>query len=163
MIVGDGRLIWMAERFYENYQRVMSEGECMDWKERHASAIEGKVGEELALSKQGLYRKEFQDIENGIHRYTKRELAGNALCYDDIPHPRDMKFNPDISVMEPAEAIRYRCLINLSIGEHLRWNASHYMLGYVPMPAEEQKRTSVSCSERKKEHKYLVLHVRPCF
>ena len=156
MIVGDGRLIWMAERFYENYQRVMSEGECMDWKERHASAIEGKVGEELALSKQGLYRKEFQDIENGIHRYTKRELAGNALCYDDIPHPRDMKFNLDISVMEPAEAIRYRCLINLSIGEHLRWNASHYMLGYVPMPAEEQKRTSVSCSERKKEHKYLV-------
>lgn len=43
-------------------------------------------------------------------------------------------------------------LYNVSICEHLRWNASHIMLGYVPMTAEVQKLVSGTCDEVTKQH-----------
>ena len=47
-------------------------------------------------------------------------------------------------------------LYNVSICEHLRWNASHIMLGYVPMTDEVQKFISGTCDEVTKQHSCIV-------
>ena len=154
MIVGDGRIIQMAKHFYDSYQQVMSEDK-KSWEKRHVDSLDDTNGGSLVLRKQGLYRKEFQDIENGIHCYTKRKLAG-IRTLQDFPIPKHMRFKSDESGLSQEEAKHYRRLINLSIGEHLRWNASHYMLGYVEMADDEKMSASSSCCEKEKTHMYLT-------
>lgn len=86
-----------------------------------------------------LRRQTEQDMSNAWHKLTKRELMEESIhqnlsfkdLYDKIQHLH----NPD-------EGIEYRhkydslgvhvsqLILNLAITEHLRWNASHEMLGY---------------------------------
>lgn len=81
-------------------------------------------------------RKDFANKEQGLHTYTKKILLGD---------------NPD------ADTIEY-----VSVCEHIRWNASHYVQGYLPMRKDVLDRMpikngeKVSCSEKYKQHLCLI-------
>lgn len=155
MIVDNG-LEQLARKFYENYNRTIG-FTGPTWDERREQCRQAGEADMLMLRKQSLHRKEFQDMENCLHAYTKRLLADASYLQTPLPLPEDFSFTPSARSGE-AEAMRHRCLVNLSIGEHLRWNASHQMLGYTGMTADEARALPAgsSCDEIAKKHKYLV-------
>ena len=55
------------------------------------------------------------------------------------------------------------CLYNVAICEHLRWNASHLMMGYVPITTGAKKHFDGTCDEPTKQHICIVdWHQLPC-
>lgn len=108
-----------------------------------------------------LRRKESQDLANALHASTKLFLLqkafgvdydwkgfveryfdehGNPQCegtYDMISYPR----------LSPRENM---AILNLARLEHLRWNASHEMLGYTKAIKDIH-----SCEERTRQHNCL--------
>ncbi len=106
-----------------------------------------------------LRRKEFQDRENALHKYTKFKILESVIL-DNIKHKSKDREKIIISFIEnffkldsitnryreeiyntPIEGIKYNgvaklyefasiLISNIAITEHLRWNASHEMLGY---------------------------------
>lgn len=147
----DNELRAMARLFYTNYNRTLGLTNGCTWEERRAQSLEATDAATAALRRQSLYRKEFQDMENSLHRYTKRMLTDEAYLKEPLPRPEEFSF-------APSQDARHACLVNLSIGEHLRWNASHYMLGYTGMTEEEQRALppDTSCDEKNKKHKCLT-------
>ena len=100
------------------------------------------------------YRKDMQNRANDKHRYTKEILLGLHDIADKPPIPT---WPFKINKLDSSEENEWKTrLMNVSIGEHLRWNASHLMMGYLPMSAEETKNVSISCNERTKHHLCLV-------
>lgn len=81
-------------------------------------------------------RKDYANKEQGLHTYTKRILLGD---------------NPTDEVIE-----------TVSVCEHLRWNASHYVQGYMPMTQRVydmmplKNGEKITCSEKYKQHLCLV-------
>ena len=86
-----------------------------------------------------LRRQTEQDISNAWHRLTKRELMEESLNQN----VSFSELNQKISQLEdPPMGVEYchkydglgehlsTLILNLAITEHLRWNASHEMLGY---------------------------------
>lgn len=156
-MVVDSGLQEQAKRFYASYARcTCPSGRFLSWEARRAQLLGGAPCGTLPLCKQELYRKEFQDEENCIHAYTKQCLADPGLLQGGLPAVGDFLAYLEGRPVAPAEAGRYGCLLNLSIGEHLRWNASHLMLGYVAMSPGEAAAAASSCDEVRKKHKYLV-------
>lgn len=140
MIMNDG-LLEMSKTFYEAYRT--SSDDSPTWVQRR-EAILNSGGASCLLNRQSVRRKERQDMANCLHIYTKVTLAGGwqRVCGDlmnNDPHWET-------------------CRTNLAKCEHLRWNASHYMEGYVLM-TEDVKRAvgpGHSCDERTKQHTCLV-------
>ena len=108
-----------------------------------------------------LRRKELQDLGNALHAETKVFLLKNAMeeNYDWADFINRYFNNSDIVQREGAyEKIKYTYLttqennviLNLARLEHLRWNASHEMLGYVK--AHDGLH---GCDERTREHNCL--------
>lgn len=136
----------IAVDFYKSYCQVAgetykSENDRWDY----------EVGKEQTklLGYRRINRKLTQDRANSKHCYTKEMLLGL----------HDMLESPELPSwpikMETGNQIEkdWRCrLINVSICEHLRWNASHLMMGYLPMSVEEAETISSSCNERAKKH-----------
>lgn len=106
-----------------------------------------------------LKRKEFQDRENALHKYTKFKILKSVILDNVKHHCEDQdkiiiefiqnffKLDPITNTYRneilntPVEEIKYNgvatvydfattLISNLAITEHLRWNASHEMLGY---------------------------------
>ena len=136
-----------AKTFYEEYRNTIKEGPT--WDERRQEADD-------AYSFRALYRKEGQDKANSMHRYTKERLLGiygensEVLCHD--------KWTDVITATDSDNAGQKQWkhrLIQASICEHLRWNAAHLMMGYVPMPEDKAKHFRASADEQRKEHRYL--------
>ena len=110
-----------------------------------------------------LRRKERQDIANAQHASTKLCLLRKTLGDNyDWQSFLDHYFTPDRKpdCVGSLDRITYPCLsdrensvvLNLAQLEHLRWNASHELLGYIPPLSE----TLHSCDERTCEHNCLV-------
>lgn len=100
------------------------------------------------------YRKDKQNRANDRHRYTKEILLG---LHDIADKPSIPTWPFKIDKQDSPEEYEWKTrLINVSISEHLRWIASHLMMGYLPMSAEEAKDTPNSCNERTKHHLCLV-------
>lgn len=146
IIVGNS-LVEDAKIYYEEYRNTMKEGPT--WEERHNAAND-------AYSYRKLYRQEGQDMANSMHRYTKERLLGiygsnnKTECYDEWTDVITESDN------DSAEQKRWRhCLIQASKCEHLRWNAAHLMMGYVPMTDEKKNRIGSTADEQRKEHSNL--------
>ena len=102
-----------------------------DWDSyEHGQVESGKTREELT--------KTYDDSLNNIK---------------DKPQPAEWPLQIDKSSDEKQWKTR---LLNASICEHLRWYASHLMMGYLPMSAEEEKKAPKSCDERTKHHLCLT-------
>lgn len=112
-------------------------------------------------SLRSLRRKELQDLGNALHAETKVFLLKNAMeeDYDWADFINRYFNNSDMVRREGAyDKIKYTYLttqennviLNLARLEHLRWNASHEMLGYVKTHDGLH-----GCNERTREHNCL--------
>ena len=112
------------------------------------------IEETKLLKMRKAYRKDKQNRANDKHRYTKEILLG---LHDIADKPSIPTWPFKIEKLDSPEEHEWKTrLMNVSIGEHLRWNASHLMMGYLPMSAEEAKNAPNSCNERTKHHLCLV-------
>lgn len=101
-----------------------------------------------------LERKESQNKANRMHVYTKIKLLGIDKNPNNVVLPKwDDKTGFDNCKVDKAWTTK---LTNVSICEHLRWNASHLMMGYLPMTDEVKKQNSGTCNVRKRMHTCIV-------
>lgn len=108
----DEEAIIHAKEFYAGY--ASKDPKAPTWKERHV--IYKKKRNEVTLNDiNAVIRKENQDIANYRHMDTKLKLAGLSRK----------------STKDDFDKLSAGQKKNLAICEHLRWNASHEMLGYV--------------------------------
>ena len=154
MIVNE-KLTQKGRKYQESYARLR--GESTLWDERRKK--EQKKG---ALDNmRSLRRKEMQDLGNALHADTKIYLLKQALgagydwndffrrYFDDNNMPQCEGSYDEINypLLTKEENI---AILNLARLEHMRWNASHEMLGYVK--AHDGLH---SCDERTREHNCL--------
>lgn len=136
-----------AIAFYDSYCKAV--GSNTTWGERRKKEIL-KLGK--IYGKRSLRRKEGQDKANCQHCYTKIKLLNLAERQVSLSLPNWTKERSIIDIEKEKLTPWLISLYNVSICEHLRWNASHIMLGYVPMTAEVQKLVSGTCDEVTKQH-----------
>lgn len=151
-------------RFLDNYTRIKGEGE--EWIKRHAklSGMEKRKSKGVIYPRiddlRKLRRQESQDISNALHVATKMWLLKKALGdnYDwesFVSRLFDLTGKSTISgAMENLyyprlDAFENEVMLNLAILEHVRWNAAHELLGYIPN--NDQAR----CDERARKHNCL--------
>ena len=154
MIVNE-KLTQKGRKYQESYARLR--GESTLWDERRKK--EQKKG---ALDNmRSLRRKEMQDLGNALHADTKVYLLKKALGADSDWNDFLNRYfdSDDMPICDGAyDKINYSLLnkkenqviLNLARLEHMRWNASHEMLGYVK--AHDGLH---SCDERTREHNCL--------
>lgn len=136
-----------AVKFYNSYCKAV--GSKTTWDERREKEIM-KLGK--IYGKRSLRRKEGQDKANCQHCYTKMKLLNIKERQVSLSLPNWKKDKSIIDIDKEEITPWLISLYNVSICEHLRWNASHIMLGYVPMTAEVQKLVSGTCDEVTKQH-----------
>lgn len=136
----------MADKFYESYCQVTK---GRHWPMEERQKIEMKKESAKLLGFRRLNRVLMQDKANCKHCYTKEVLLG----LHNMPESPILPAWPiKIGSGNQSEKDWFNRLVNVSICEHLRWNASHLMMGYLPMSVEKAKAASNSCNERTKEH-----------
>lgn len=117
----DEESVKLAREFYTSY--VSKKESPQTWEQRHNISVDKGKGAYVTKNRQtvtledinGVIRKENQDIANYLHMETKLKLAGLSK--------KSTKADFDKLSAEQKK--------NIAICEHLRWNASHEMLGYV--------------------------------
>lgn len=176
MIV-DEKLTNMGRRFQKYYAEMRGETEF--WDDRRAVLLgTGKyekdnfgnktlvdvLREERKISIddiRSLRRKESQDIANALHAKTKLYLLKQSMGFDfDWKHFCERYFIDENTPNSQGELdqitypmlsqLENKAILNLARLEHLRWNASHEMLGYTKAPNGEHK-----CLERTRQHNCL--------
>lgn len=152
-VIIDNRYEQQAKEFYKAYCKATSSSES--WEER-AEEEKNKSGDERIYGMRSLRRKEGQDKANCQHCYTKQRLLNleNRNGSLELPEWTDKE-----SILDHEGATENHwlvCLYNVAICEHLRWNASHLMMGYVPMTPDVKKHIDGTCDERTKQHLCIV-------
>ena len=126
-IIIDKKLEEEAKKYYDAYRNATNGAKT--WEVRHANA-------KTAYAHLDLYRKENQDRANSMHSYTKERLLNLGQTNTVILCDSNQVLN--LSDKDQSKSAQWkRCLLQVSKCEHLRWNASHLMLGYVPMRLED--------------------------
>lgn len=142
-----------AEEFHKSYCEANKEEEYVPFKCRlECECQNAKVGPLYAY--RSMERKESQNKANRMHVYTKIKLMGLTKNPNTVVLP---KWEKEVGLDQcDIDKVWVTKLINTSICEHLRWNASHMMMGYVTMTDEVSKQTIGSCNLRKKQHRCIV-------
>ncbi len=124
------------------------------------------------------YADRQQDISNVRHVHTKLILAG-AYSKDGAVDSGRIEYLRRISIREgdtypnalPASGDAFRLMENLSLCEHLRWNAKMELLGFVPRPYNpdtvyperdydaKNHECIVSCSELNDKEKFRATKI----
>ena len=168
MIIRD-ELTVQGKMFQKHYCEM--KGEKVLWDERREKLTGAKdkqgnvisIGErKVSLNKmRELRRKESQDLANALHAETKIYLLNTLIenegswndlfsnYFDNSGKPKsegsyDKIRYPYLSTKEN------QAILNLARLEHLRWNASHEMLGYTIADTDVH-----SCNERTRQHNCL--------
>lgn len=152
-VIINNRYEQQAREFYKAYCKATSSSDS--WEDR-AEKEKNKLGVERIYGMRSLRRKEGQDKANCQHCYTKQRLLNleNRNGSLELPEWTDKE-----SILDHEGATENHwlvCLYNVAICEHLRWNASHLMMGYVPMTPDVKKRFDGTCDERTKQHICIV-------
>lgn len=157
-VIIDNRYEQQAREFYKAYCKATSSSDS--WEDR-ADKEKNKLG--VVYGMRSLRRKEGQDKANCQHCYTKQRLLNleNRNGPLELPEWTDKE-----SILDHEGATENHwlvCLYNVAICEHLRWNASHLMMGYVPMTPDVKKHIDGTCDEPTKQHICIVdWHQLPC-
>ena len=154
MIIMD-EMMEKAKQAYNTYNQLTNG--TISWEERRRKYTESTN----LFALQALKRKELQDFSNAFHIDTKMILAGiknpnNMTDADrkkirllrDTFEQMQREKNQWINVNREDET--FILLENLAKNEHLRWNASHILLGYVSQKGGD------GCNEITKRHNCLV-------
>ena len=152
-VIIDNRYEQQAKEFYKAYCKATSSSES--WEER-AEEEKNKSGDERIYGMRSLRRKEGQDKANCQHCYTKQQLLNLENRNEPLELPEWTETESILDHEGATENHWLVCLYNVAICEHLRWNASHLMMGYVPMTADVKKRFDDTCDERTKQHLCIV-------
>lgn len=91
-----------------------------------------------------LRRNQGQDLANSLHKLTKEILRDNALAacgISSVDWTSISRYSTQTSyhIVSDDEVCIAKILDNLAKTEHLRWNASHEILGYVYEPNEKDE------------------------
>ena len=145
-----------GQLFYESYRSMQIDPNNDEgtWKERHRKNMKpnGTTTKWDRMSK--IRRKENQDRSNALHAQTKIRLLQKTVGEENAKSfalkvlenrtgKKDTIYYP---LLSPEEN---KLMLNMAMGEHLRWNAAHEMLGYV------NNEKGHSCVERTKQHNCL--------
>ena len=147
-LFGDGQSIWTSDNifglsfrdeaimFYDNYQKATEGKET--WEERRAGLKKRrrKEGKPELYAILELQRKEFQDMSNAWHRYTKMSLCSPAV-WEDPKVAEGIPYSYSASHSDSGEPT-YSCLEKLAVCEHLRYEASHIINGYILAPERNE-------------------------
>ena len=152
-IIIDGKIKSEAEEFHKSYCEANNGEEYTPIELRLKNECQNpKVGPLYAY--RSLERKESQNKANRMHVYTKMRLLGLTKNSNTVVLPQwEEMLGLDKCNIDNKWITK---LINASICEHLRWNASHLMMGYVTMTDEVAKQTMGTCNLRKKQHRCIV-------
>lgn len=142
----EGRL---AEKFYKAYCNV-SNSEYLQSNDRRKYEVNKESTKLLGYRR--LNRVLFQDKANSKHCYTK-EILLDLHSLDKCPLLPQWPVNMDGNLSDEDYKWKTK-LVNASICEHLRWNASHLMMGYTKMSGTDFKGSS--CNEKKRQHFCIV-------
>lgn len=177
MVINE-ELTLKGKRFQEGYARMKNDPELWDIRrdillgakryEKDMSgnkyAVDVPMGERsISINNiRSLRRKESQDLANALHAGTKiyllRRTLGEDYDWNDFIYRYfDGEGNKplceghyDRTIYPGLTQMENRTILNLARLEHLRWNASHEMLGY-----EQAEHGLHCCDERKKQHNCL--------
>lgn len=152
-VIIDNRYEQQAREFYKAYCKATSSSDS--WEDR-AEKEKNNVGEKRIYGMRSLRRKEGQDKANCQHCYTKQRLLNLENRNEPLELP---EWTDKESILDHEGATENHwlvCLYNVAICEHLRWNASHLMMGYVPMTPDVKKHIDSTCDERTKQHTCIV-------
>lgn len=149
-----------ARHYYETYRKlkISTKTDEGDWESRRRKILTG--GGIPCDNYSKLRRKEVQDRSNALHAATKIALLCAATGEERAPDKASCPLAGAIASNVLAgrsgkyEKIHYprltlkenHLLLNLAITEHLRWEASHEMMGYMPTGSLHK------CDERTKRH-----------
>ena len=154
---------------YHNLKTVERLDKDILWKKMRDDIMEKKDIGTRMLCFQALKRIQFQTYENYMHIYTKVKLFGGedkmkekdfadlpSKVFEDKKQVKEMDFDAlQTEFLGGKEEVLFRKLIYCSACEHMRWVASHQMMGYVLMSDEIAKKCAGSCDERTKTHKSI--------
>ena len=152
-VIIDNRYEQQAREFYKAYCKATSSSDS--WEDR-ADKEKNKLGVKRIYGMRSLRRKEGQDKANCQHCYTKQRLLNLKNRNEPLELP---EWTDKESILDHEGATENHwlvCLYNVAICEHLRWNASHLMMGYVPMTPDVKKHIDGTCDERTKQHLCIV-------
>lgn len=138
----------LSDKFYKAYCSV-SNSEYLQSNDRRRNEVNKECTKLLGYRR--LSRVLFQDKANSKHCYTKEILLG-LHSLNKCPLLPQWPIN----VGNPSDKNNkwMTKLVNASICEHLRWNASLLMMGYTKMSRTDFR--GVSCDEKKRQHLCLV-------
>lgn len=139
----------LSDKFYKAYCNV-SNSKYLPYEDRRKDEV-NKVSTKL-LGYRRLNRVLFQDKANSKHCYTKEVLLG-LHSWDKCPPLPQWPIVLDGNPSNEIHKWKVR-LVNASVCEHLRWNASHLMMGYTKMSGPDFKGSS--CDEKKRQHLCIV-------
>lgn len=149
-VIIDNRYEQQAKEFYKAYCKATSSSDS--WEERARAEKE----KDKIYGMRSLRRKEGQDKANCQHCYTKQRLLNLENRNEPLELP---EWTDEESILDHEGATENPWLVrlyNVAICEHLRWNASHLMMGYVPMTPDVKKHIDSTCDERTKQHTFIV-------
>ena len=113
-----------ARKFYESYKAYSDVfnkalGYDLDpaWEDREKQIRNGNYKDRCSLQ-----RKRAQDYSNCLHKTTKQTLCGDAALADDIYEK--------VEAGSHCKGGSSDILEHLAVCEHLRWEASHLIMGY---------------------------------
>lgn len=157
-VIIDNRYEQQAKEFYKAYCKATPSSDT--WEDR-ADKEKNKLG--VVYGMRSLRRKEGQDKANCQHCYTKQRLLNLENRNEPLELP---EWTDNESILDHEGATENHwlvCLYNVAICEHLRWNASHLMMGYVPITTGAKKHFDGTCDEPTKQHICIVdWHQLPC-
>ena len=125
------------------------------WNIRRQNELKITINKSPLYSKiMSIRRKEAQDMENALHRHTKRIVAKKALGNEEvlrriesgIRHQTITRDNHNKYFENQKELKDINSIMTtLAQMEHLRWIASHEMLGYVWGPEKDEAHSEHEC------------------
>jgi len=155
-LIVDDAFLKQGQQYYENYRRlnVDPDNDEGTWEERRQATLQGGKGTP-GERRSRLRRKETQDRSNALHAMTKVLLFERAATAAQAPllarrmlaqRPPEGQPRHCYPQLTPQQQ---RLMLNMAMGEHIRWNASHEMLGYTGDTDAHY------CDERTKRHNCL--------
>lgn len=125
-----------ASAFYSRYSTLSGWPDTWDERRRQAH------GTGTLTAYRALRRKESQDLSNAMHAHTKTILLSKAFSEQALSGLADRYFGPDGQPLASGRGSTLTfdrltqsdntILHRLAMTEHLRWNASHLLMGYSP-------------------------------
>lgn len=148
-VIVDNELLSSANEFKTEYNKQYEKNRV---KEERKEIYTKQHTKPIILRNQEQQRKDNQNIANALHIYTKVQLIGG---YEKVI--KGTIVNQDYTITrKPCTEEGY---LNLAKCEHLRWNASHSMMGYTPMSKDMEEKMLLqgkTCNEQVKQHSCLV-------